>query len=171
MAARRSHLSPSQLEKIPLPAKTKAAVNQDFDDIASIDSIDSDGAQEPRARLTLRDVWDDSYKKASKFIGDVVSGPDCGTTTSKKDEQPAPPSETLEHDNTETNGSDNQNKERMHQFRARLQDVLLNSDGMIESTEVSRQISDYTQQEVDEFLATLATQNKIMHTDGWIYNI
>ena len=174
MAAGHSNLSPSLLEKIPISATAKAAVHQDSDDIDSLGSSrESDGTQEPRARLTLRDVWDDSYKKASKFIGDVVSGADCGTTSSGKDEQPAPPSKTFEHDSMEGNKTDNnsKNKERMHQFCTRLHDVLLNSDGMIEATEVSRQISGYTQQEVDEFLASLATQNKIMHTDGWIYNI
>lgn len=171
MAAGYSNLSPSQLEKIPIPTKAKAA-DKDSDDIDSLGSSqESDGAQEPRARLTLRDVWDDSYKKASKFIGEVVSGADCGTPRSRKDEQPAPPANTLEHDSMEGNTTNSKNKERMFQFRTQLHDVLLNSDGMIEATEVSRQISDYTQQEVDEFLATLAMQNKIMHTDGWIYNI
>lgn len=120
-----------------------------------------------RVHLSLRQVFDNGVKKASQFIGDVVTGaPKLG----------AP------HDN-DTDTLDDKGMQRLNRFRSFLNAVLLNCDGMMEVTTVFDQMMeyattqaggltfDYTDDEVNDYLTQLCAQNKIMRTEGWIYNI
>lgn len=189
------NMSPSELERIASAAgKGKSMRNNkysddDDDDDESMEEEEDDDescregaiaaavvAEKPRLHVTLREVFDDGYKKASKFIGDVVlssSGNNNNkpNTAANEKEEEAPASDESMDDDDDDNDDTQQQQQRLHQFRTLLHEVLLNSDGMMEETAVAEQMSDYTEGEVGRYLTQLAAQNKIMQTDGWIYNI
>jgi hypothetical protein len=111
-----------------------------------------------RANPTLRDVYDNEVKIASKFVGTVVHG----QINVKSDESI--------------------HNRRLNRFRSLLNDFLSDSDGMIESENLAHSLRkfaqssfddvfDYTEHDVEEFVSELCAQNKIMQTEGWIYNI
>ena len=152
MATGQANLSLSYLEQIS-DSKDANSVQLDYD-VSMESSKELDVGQKPWAHLTLPQVWDDSYRKARKFIVDVVSGADCGT---KEDEAVAP--------------TEIAKDERMDQFCTQLREVLIDSNAMIETTELAGIMSDFTDSEVDEFLTKLAAQDKIMLAGAWIYRI
>ena len=117
-----------------------------------------------RVQPTLRDVFDNEKKKASQFVGDVVQ----------------------DYTNEESGESTKYlsiRENRLIRFRSLLSDVLIDSDGMIQSENIANELRnfssqssnddafDFTQHEVEAFVSELCTQNKIMQTEGWIYNI
>jgi hypothetical protein len=147
--------------KAPPPVDAVAHVNSSSYDDESVASKEKAAA---RVHLSLREVFDNGVKQASQFIGDVVNG-------AAKPKEPT-------HDTSQADVDDN----RLNQFRAFLNEVLLNSDGMVEVTTVADQMLeyaaqagdltfDYTDDEVNNYLTQLCAQNKIMRTEGWIYNI
>jgi len=173
---------PSALERLAIatsaakpPPAAKRGDDDDDDDetMASCEPQASQPNQKSttRVHLTLREVWDDSYKKASKFIGDVVSGGD--RTAAKEKEKKAPEPEKEDESMADNHSNNNHEDDRLNQFRTLLNEVLLNSDGMMEEAMVvvAEEMSDYTEDEVSGYLTQLSAQNKIMQTDGWIYNI
>jgi len=179
--------SPSELERIIAHGAATRRNNTTTTTAVDLDeSMEDDSCQEgailavaekPRGHLTLREVFDDGYKKASKFIGDVVLSSSSGHIhTESVAAQEAPPADEPmddgDHHNNDGDDDEQQSQQRLHQFRTLLHEVLLNSEGMMEETAVAAELSpDYTEPEVGRYLTQLAAQNKIMQTDGWIYNI
>jgi hypothetical protein len=118
-------------------------------------------------KVSLRDVYDQQVKKASRFIGDVVKG--YNRTESKTVPLLSNKNLCVEND-------------RLTKFRTLLNDYLYESDGMVEVAGVADKLAKfaetsrdfifaYTKTEVDLYLKELCAQNKIMQTEGWIYNI
>jgi hypothetical protein len=116
-----------------------------------------------RTNPTLRDIYDNEVKKASQFVGAVVLG--CSNEGSKESSNAAVIQEN-----------------RLNKFRLLLNDYLSDADGMIESKNVANNLRmftksstddtfDFTESEVEAFVSELCSQNKIMKTEGWIYNI
>jgi hypothetical protein len=117
-----------------------------------------------RANATLRDVYDHEVKKAARFIDGVVQGH----------------IKVNLHD--ESNDEISNGNARLNKFRTLLNDFLFDSDGMIEVQNLAYNLSkfaksssdgtgDYSDRDVETFLTELCAQNKIMQTEGWIYNI
>jgi hypothetical protein len=115
--------------------------------------------------LNLLGVFDDGIKKAHRFIGDLVSG------SKSKDRNKDYTESSEEGDHTV----------RLNHFQTLLSEVLLNCDGMLEDTMVGEEMRayaahsgddcDFTEQEIKGFLSQLCTQNKIMRSQGMIYNL
>ena len=128
-----------------------------------VDSATVNDSAAMRTNTTLRDVYDNEVKIASKFVGSVVQGHvqvECDESTKN----------AIIRDR------------RLHQFRSLLNDFLSDSDGMIETENLTlslqkfaqssfNDIFDYTEHDVKVFVSELCAQNKIMQTEGWIYNI
>jgi hypothetical protein len=120
-----------------------------------------------RAKVSLRDIYDQEREKASNFIGSVVKG------SSLPSARIGPSS---------SNEFASMNTGRLNEFRSLLNDYLHESDGMVQSVNLADQLAqfsissgctvfDFTETEVDLYLTQLCGQNKIMQTEGWIYNI
>jgi hypothetical protein len=169
----RVHLSSRTVEAIPLRVCPDVADAATTSTTSEKDSIASNEKAAARGQLSLREVFDNGVKKASQFIGEVVHG--------------AAKLEEITHDNDVPEKVDAGGKtQRLHQFRSFLNEVLLHCDGMMEVTTVADQMReyvtrtqagggaltfDYSENEVNDYLAQLCAQNKLMRTEGWIYNI
>ena len=116
-----------------------------------------------RAHPTLRDIYDYEVKKASQFIGAVVQG-------------------RTNNEIGETSNDVTIRENRLNKFRSLLNDFLSDSDGMVESENLASNLRnfaisssddnfEYTEDDVQVFVSELCGQNKIMQTEGWIYNI
>lgn len=121
----------------------------------------------PRARVSLRDIYDQERKNATNFIGDVVKMSSLPSTRNEP---------------SSSNKVAAMNTARLNEFRSLLNDFLHESDGMVQSANLANQLAqfsmssgcstfDFTETEVDLYLTQLCVQNKIMQTEGWIYNI
>jgi hypothetical protein len=120
----------------------------------------------PRAKDALREIYDQERKKAVNFIGNVVKGSSIPS---------------IRHE-TSSNEFSTLNTNRLNEFRSLLNDYLHESDGMVQSANLADQLAqfslssgcnvfDFAETEVDLYLSHLCGQNKIMQTEGWIYNI
>lgn len=150
-----------------------------------LDTGDGEADAQPAtcAALSLLDVFDHDMKTAHQFIGDVVAV--AATNV-------APGSAQHDDHQQQQNQEQHHNNHRLQQFRTLLNEVLLSNDGMVEITRVADRIHEcaaaattaaqnagaaaaavlpYADAEVSANLALLCAQNKIMRTEGWIYNI
>jgi hypothetical protein len=112
--------------------------------------------------VSLRNIYDQEVIKASQFIEGMMQGDANACEHPKR-------VISIEH-------------ARLNKFRSLLNEYLFDSDGMIEVENLCYNLSrfatskldetfDFTDRDVESFLTELCAQNKIMLTEGWIYNI
>ena len=162
MATGQANLSLSQLEQISGSKEANSVQLDDDESMASSKGLEV--RRKPGTYRTLPEVWDDSYRKARKFIADVVAGADSG----EKEDTPVLPAK-IAKDNSK--GNESVNNERLGQLCTQLREVLIDSNGVIEVKELAGLMSDFTDSEIDEMLTQLAAQDKIMLADGQIFRI
>ena len=137
--------------------------NRSAKDEEKVDRVKFNESVTLRANPTLRDVYENEVKKASQFVGAIVKG-------------------HIKVRSGDSSMSATIREKRLNHFRSLLNDLLFDSDGMIESEDLANNLRkfakssindvfDYTDHDVKSFVSELCAQNKIMQTEGWIYNI
>jgi hypothetical protein len=144
------------------PAKVLATGSYFHDESGSCHE-EIHGSSNPH--MNLLGVFDHGIKKAHRFIGDLVSG----SKSKDKNKDCTDSSEAGDH------------TVRLNHFQTLLSEVLFNCDGMLDDTMVGEEMRayaahsgddcDFTEQEIKGFLSQLCTQNKIMRSQGMLYNL
>lgn len=155
-------------------SRVKSLGRGDFADIP--DSKKTEGASPKaahgqRVKVTLREVYDDHWQKASKFVKDVVTDSKAKQPSPlKKEEEASKAPELPEVD------------ERQSAFLSVFNILLQNNDGTIEEEGLLAKINELSAQrvkdgmvfaeaDVDQILLHLCEENKIMRCDGQVYSI
>lgn len=113
-----------------------------------------------RVSLKLRDAFDESLQKATQFVGEIVYG------------RPNQPPNDERHSNKQNDDDNKEEKEKLDRFCNLLTEILQNGDGMCQEADVVQELSQYYEaNETEILLDQLCTQDKIMKTDGFIFNV
>jgi hypothetical protein len=169
----KSSVKKSRVRESPIP-RVKTLGRGNFLDIPETKKTEgacTKAAHVPRVKVTLREVYDDQWQKASEFVKDVVTDSKANQPSpSKKEEEASKAPELPEVD------------ERQSAFLSVFNVLLQNNDGTIEEEGLLAQINELSAQrfkngivfaeaDVDQILLHLCEENKIMRCDGQVYSI
>jgi hypothetical protein len=152
-------------------SRVKTLGRGDFVETKKTKGACTEAAHGPRVKVTLREVYDDHWQKASEFVKDVVTDSKAKQPSpSKKEEEPSKAPELPEVD------------ERHSAFLSVFNILLQNNDGTIEEEGLLAAINELSAQrvkngmvfaeaDVDQILLHLCEENKIMRCDGQVYSI
>jgi hypothetical protein len=166
----KSSVKKSKVRDIPI-SRVQTLGRGDFVETKKTKGACTEAAHGPRVKVTLREVYDDHWQKASEFVKDLVTDSKAKQPSpTKKEEEPSKAPELPEVD------------ERQSAFLSVFNILLQNNDGTIEEEGLLAKINELSAQrvkngmifaeaDVDQILLHLCEENKIMRCDGQVYSI
>ena len=127
------------------------------------------GISQPRVHLTLEQVYNDQKREATSFVNNVVAG--------RQQEEEAP--EETQRQPSPPPPMPSPTDERQNAFQQLLNELLMVNDMAMDEDTIMDEVNhcskqrrqdglQFSPEETEKFIQTLAGQNKIMRSDGMI---